>query len=224
LRRLLQRRVPDDKVWVELLRCIPRDIQVVLDLGAAGGEEARFFLEHYPSAEVYCFEPDSRSLPGLQAIEDTRCHAFPIAIGAYDGEASFYLSQSRGANDEWTVSSSLRKPKLHLQNWPEISVRREPVPVECRTLDTWCSEMSIAAIDLLWADIQGAEIDLIDGAKRMLPRTHFFFTEFGDSEFYKGQMGLRAIEARLAGFRRIALCENNVLFANQRWPPAPLLA
>jgi len=51
-------------------------------------------------------------------------------------------------------------------------------------LDTWTKENSIGSIDFVWADVQGAEKELIEGAVNTLPMVNYFFTEYGEKSPY----------------------------------------
>lgn len=62
----------------------------------------------------------------------------------------------------WDASGSIRKPKNHLADFPEVTFD-EPITVQTMTLDTRCDENGIEAIDFIWMDVQGSEIDVIRG-------------------------------------------------------------
>ena len=46
--------------------------------------------------------------------------------------------------------------------------------------------MAFRAIDLIWADVQGAEADLIEGGTEALRRTRYFYTEYNNQELIRG--------------------------------------
>jgi 2-O-methyltransferase len=57
-------------------------------------------------------------------------------------------------------------------------------------LDDWAALSGVEAVDFIWADVQGAEGDLIAGATNVLSNTKYFYTEYGTSEWYEGQAPL----------------------------------
>ena len=59
----------------------------------------------------------------------------------------------------------------------------------------------VKTVDLLWADVQGAEVDLIEGGRETLARTSYLYTEYSNAELYAGQINLEEILARLPGWR-----------------------
>ena len=88
------------------------------------------------------------------------------------------------------------------------------VAVEVRTLDGWAKEQGLETIDFIWADVQGAEMDLIQGAQKTLSRTRFFYTEYNDHQLYEGQPSLCRISASLPDFRIRIRYPDDVLFQN----------
>jgi hypothetical protein len=91
--------------------------------------------------------------------------------------------------------------------------------VKTTRLDTWCSEQGVdGPIDLIWADVQGPEVDLINGALATLARTHYFYTEYGDTELYEGQIDLAQMLKLLPNFEVICRFAEDVLLRNKSWP------
>ena len=43
-------------------------------------------------------------------------------------------------------------------------------------------------IDFIWSDIQGAEKDMLEGATVVLKICKFFYTEYGETETYRGAL------------------------------------
>ena len=83
-------------------------------------------------------------------------------------------------------------------------------------LDDWTDQRAIGPIDFIWADVQGAESDLVMGALKTLERTRFFYTEFSDQEWYEGQINFDTLCSLLPNFSVLHKFENDALFiANQ---------
>ena len=60
--------------------------------------------------------------------------------------------------------------------------------VETITFDSLVEKCELTGqiIDFVWADIQGAEIDLINGGAKSFSKTRYFYTEYNGSELYEG--------------------------------------
>lgn len=196
----------------------------VLELGANDGWHTRLFLEEFsdPGFRIFAFEPDPRPIRRW-TITDPRCRGpIPLAIANQDGTLTFHQSGGDDGNqswlEDWDLSGSIHKPKGHLQMSPWVTFNRQ-IDVDCRRLDTWITEIQepLPIIDLLWADVQGAEGDVILGGRDTLARTRFLYSEFYNTEIYEGQLPLHALLALLGD--DWVLCntyEDNFLARNKR--------
>lgn len=197
---------------------------VILEIGANNGDHTARFLKLFPKAKLYAFEPDPRAIRKFKAqVSDPRARLFEIAIGAEDGEAEFHVSSGLPDNmpphkkalypEGWDLSGSLRAPKTHTIVWPWVKFERT-IAVPVKRLDTWAQENGVGRIDFIWADVQGAEGDLIAGGAAALARTRYFYTEYGDFEYYEGQVTLAQIAALLPNFRILRRYKTDVLLEN----------
>jgi FkbM family methyltransferase len=194
---------------------------VILDIGCNDGTHSLMFLDVFPHARVYSFEPDPRAQTRFRAqVNDPRARLFEFAIGDSNGPVNFHMSDGApndqwraGRPDGWDLSGSIRKPKEHSEVAPWCRFDRE-ITVEVRRLDSWAEEEQIQRIDLIWADVQGAEIDLIRGAERVLAKTRFFYTEYSNRELYEGQVNLRQLMKMLPQFELVRRYPADVLFRN----------
>ncbi|MCY4315169.1 MAG: FkbM family methyltransferase, partial [Roseovarius sp.] len=70
----------------------------------------------------------------------------------------------------------------------------------------------ISKIDFLWADVQGAEGDLIEGARETLRKNEYFYTEYSNKELYDGEWSLRKIGKSLPNHELIRVWRQDALF------------
>ena len=70
-------------------------------------------------------------------------------------------------------------------------------------------------IDFIWADVQGAEGDMIRGGQRALAKTRFLYTEYCNRELYEGQLSLRQMLGLLPEFEVVRRFPNDVLLENR---------
>lgn len=161
-----------------------------------------------PGVTLYAFEPDPRNRQPPPA----NVRLYSAAVGDCDGTQTFYLSGQKAGQD-WTCSSSLKRPKNHLRRYSVTF--GETVQVQTVRLDSFCRRQGIESIDFLWADIQGAEGEMIRGGRRALSNTRYLFTEYSDDELYEGQISLAGILGMLPDFRVVELWAENVLLENR---------
>jgi FkbM family methyltransferase len=193
--------------WVERHFASPGP-KTFLELGAHRGEDTAW-MSRLPGVTIYAFEPDPRNQPpALPNVVLTRA-----AIASADGHGPFITSDV-GWGREWTYSSSIKQPKNHLQRYPVTFGKS--IDVQMTTLDTFCGAHGFANIDFIWADIQGAEGDMIQGGTRTLNSTRYLYTEYSDDELYEGQASLKDITDMLPDFRVLELWQDDVLLENTR--------
>ena len=116
---------------------------------------------------------------------------------------------------DWDQSGSLRRPRKHLDVYPGVKFD-QTMRVRTMRLDTFAAQQKLDRIDLVWADVQGAEADLIAGGPQALAMTRLLYTEYNEVEMYEGQLDLRRLLALLPGFEVIARYPEDVLLANRR--------
>lgn len=199
-------------------KLLQKNNPIILEIGTSTGEDTLAFIKEFSNIQLYCFEPDPRCLEIHKSkVKDSRCKLYEIAISDVDGSAIFYQSSGsyEGLNEytDWLQSSSLKVPKNHLKVHPWCKFENQ-VTVPTRRLDSWFAENPIEVIDFIWADVQGAEKNLIKGATNTLSHTKYFYTEYEDDELYEGQVTLEEIKALLPNFKAIGYFGNNVLFKN----------
>lgn len=206
-KRSLPQRPPPIKEWVQQRFC-DAGPKTFLELGAYRGDDTAW-LAAIPGVTVHAFEPDPRNHPAPQP--NVSLHR--AAIAERDGAGSLILSRE-GWGREWTYSSSLKQPKNHLRQFPVTF--GDAVEVDLVALDTFTRQHGLEVIDFIWADIQGAEGEMIRGGRETLARTRYLYTEYSDDEMYEGQPTLRDILAMLPDFRVLELWPDDVLLENRR--------
>ncbi|MBO4228425.1 FkbM family methyltransferase [Bradyrhizobium neotropicale] len=211
---------PSLTVHRRIVSLLQKPDPVILDIGCNDGTDTRKFLELCPQAQLYCFEPDPRAAARFKKNLDLfldRVKLFEIAISDRNGRIEFHPSNGDGDAKEWDLSGSIRRPKNHLVEYGWVRFD-DPISVETRRLDDWCSQANIKDIDFIWMDVQGAESDVIAGGKQTLSNTRFIYTEYSDQELYEGQKSLQAILDLLPSFEVVTQyphgVEGDVLLRN----------
>jgi FkbM family methyltransferase len=194
------------------------DPRLILEVGANCGQTTIEFIQWMPDVRIICFEPDPRAIQKFKSyVQSPHVSLVEIAVGADNGTVLFH--QSSGAEhidpQGWDHSGSIRKPKTHLEVWPWVKFERQ-IPVPMMRLDDWATTNEIDTVDFIWADVQGAESDLVVGAQQVLSRTRFFYTEFSDDEWYEGQINFATLSACLPGFSLLHKFANDALFVSNQ--------
>jgi FkbM family methyltransferase len=145
----------DDAYTRSLLRSTLKHDSICIDVGAHSGVYLRQFLEFAPDGKHWAFEP-------IPALAEQLRQNFPklevhdVALSDEDGEASFqYVPELPG----W---SGLRP-----QPYP-VPTNPQSIPVRVRRLDGLVP--ADAVITFIKIDVEGAELQVLRGAKALLTR------------------------------------------------------
>jgi FkbM family methyltransferase len=132
---------------------------VIVEAGAHRGVDTVELSEQFPDGIVHAFEP----VPAIHAAlcERTASRAnvrtYQQALARTTGTSQLYVSG--GASDQ---SSSLRRPKTHLRELPDVAFG-EAIEVLTTSIDDWAAQHGVDRVDFLWLDLQGTELDALRG-------------------------------------------------------------
>ncbi|MGB2987908.1 MAG: FkbM family methyltransferase [Phycisphaerae bacterium] len=189
------------KRWDDFKLLMP-DPAVVLDCGANVGQTAGSFRHLYPKAEIYSFEPVTSVFGELRKrCDELKVHAVKKAVGDRDGKAVINLTASDEANS--LLGFQEGNP---CAEWTRVVDREE---VEVCTLDRWCQDNDIdpKRVDILKLDVQGAELQALYGARKLLETTKVVYLEVSFVPIYKDIPLFGEIDGflRECGYRRYAI-------------------
>jgi FkbM family methyltransferase len=132
----------------------------VLDVGAHHGLYTLLSsIRVGTDGRVVAFEPSPRERERLKRhIQSNGCRnvqVIPTALSSSSGKSSFFLVE--GASD---YCNSLRPPA--------VQAKTRQVEVEVTTLDEFLAKTSMNAVDFVKLDVEGAELDVLKGATKLL--------------------------------------------------------
>jgi FkbM family methyltransferase len=137
---------------------------VIFDVGASNGASIERYLAAFEQPIIHSFEPQTPAFSELHRRfgQHARIHLNNVALADRVGIASLHrgsyhetASLLEFATDSWWMKSQNISPE------GETTVALD-------TIDHYCAERAIDAIDLLKLDIQGAEMECLRGAERLL--------------------------------------------------------
>ncbi len=211
-------------------------LNVIYEIGACEGEDTTKYARRFPHACCWVFEPLPANFTKLQEAlarhPEIKAKAFCLALSNQSGAATFHVSSAAPAIEGTSSnearagnkSSSLLRPRddkpVNLQ-WLEFS---EAIEVQTETIDNFCEKQGITNIDFVHMDVQGAELKVLSGATRMLPRIRVIWMEVAFEKTYEGQPLEPETTRWMAdrGFRKIHQVsygpEGDALYYNMRLP------
>jgi FkbM family methyltransferase len=138
-----------------------------------------------------------------------------VAVNDFDGEVDFFkvdplLTETPHSDGNPGASSLFQANSAYrLKKYIQIMVK-----VPCRTLDSVCNELGIGSVDLIWIDLQGAELKALKGFGKRLSDTRYIHVELTYKEIYVGQPLFWEVDDFLKsqGFERLIEPSENTFF------------
>jgi FkbM family methyltransferase len=157
--------------------------KIILDVGSRDLQQTLEFLSVYPDAFIIAFEPNPYQEKEIRQKIDNynitypnaKILFYPVALGNKEEIATLHSppqDQNHGAG-------SLLKPHysaiVHDYNKYEVQVRK---------LKNILDELKINKVDILWADAQGFEIEIMKGMEDILSSVDFIHVEATKVPYY----------------------------------------
>lgn len=141
---VLQKQVEDS--FAKDLNMKPEDVRNIVIVGAWHGQEIGRLLKNYINALIFAFEPYPKYYRILteKYVKNDRVYTYNKAVTNRVSRIKFYELPMTG-------NGSILKP---------VGKIKEEITVDCTTLK---HELEDLEIDLLWVDVQGAEMHVLQG-------------------------------------------------------------
>jgi FkbM family methyltransferase len=151
---------------------------LVIDAGANDGKTIAAFRDNLDDPTIHAFEPGRTTFTALgrQTAGIPNLHLNNLALGSERGCVEF-IENSK------SDMSSILEPSVECKG-----TIQDRYPVDVTTLDAYCAERNILAIDILKSDTQGFDLEVIKGGKNLLAdrRIHLIYMEITFCDMYKG--------------------------------------
>lgn len=155
---------------ISLLKSLRIDNPTVFDVGANIGLYTEVFLKLMPKALIFAFEPST----GAQKAFENRfnnhanVHLIPIALGNKNQTLNLY------SDENGSGLASLTKRRVEHFGIKFSYVER----VKCQRLEDWSMEHDTYP-DFIKIDVEGHELDVLNGADSLLSKVSVIQFEFG---------------------------------------------
>jgi len=165
---------------------IKTDAPTILEVGVLDCKETLAFKEHFPQSRIFSFECNPDALPvcrakiaGMSGITLTE-----KALTDSIGEISFFKTVDKHDGSWNPGASSIFKAN---EDYPLEKYSQQEIKVPSSTLEAEMKRLSVDHADMLWTDIQGAELKMLKGAGAFLGKISLIHAEVEFFEQYHGQ-------------------------------------
>jgi FkbM family methyltransferase len=165
----------EEWVLANPLRSIVKGAPLIFDVGANRGAYLHFVKQYHPQATVYCFEPVAETAAHLRENGENLDSVEVVveALSDRTGEAELYDYTFDGRPADALASLERRLPT----QLGAIEIARRAL-VRLNTVDHFCAQHRIEAIDLLKIDVEGHDLAVLRGAQEMIRRGSIRMIQF----------------------------------------------
>jgi len=142
-----------------------------------------------PNLKIYGFDADEDTCNeanqdiAVRQINWTEKH-IPLALNKQIGETTLHVTMSLWCSSLYTPNETYLARFDGLSQMMNLDFS---VDIETTTLDAFCEDEGIDEIDFLQIDVQGADLDVLQGGSKLLERCKVIQTEVEFSHLYINQ-------------------------------------
>ena len=165
---------------------------VIFDVGSRDCVQSIEFYNMFPNSKIYAFECNPNTLnicrKNIEPYSD-RITLIEGAVCDYDGEIKFYPINQDKTLTSWKDGNP-GASSLFVSNG-QYTVEKyvqDEITTNCHRLDTIMKKYNIEQVDIIWMDLQGAELLAFKGLGTYLDNVKYIHTEVSHKEMYTGQV------------------------------------
>ena len=166
-------------------------ISTILDIGSWHLKQTIELSQIFEFANIHAFEPNPETnkycvdvLEKLPNFVKNRISINKLALSNEIGTLNFYQLDKQKSSSTNEGIASLSKLKIDGSLLNDNWVQKE-IKVEATTLDKWCLDNKVNKVDLIWMDVQGAELKVLQGSLNTLRNVKAICTEAGLVPYYE---------------------------------------
>jgi len=177
--------------FADIVKKYDMKISGVIHIGGHYGEEVGSYVEQGIN-DIVLFEPLKENFEILKknvSNFDANIEGHRVALGNSNGNIIMNLS-SNGLE-----SSSILKPKLHLELYPDITFDNTE-EVEIKKLDDY----NYSNYNFMNMDVQGYELEVLRGGSNTLQYIDYLYCEVNRNEVYEGNAYIQELDDYLSSY------------------------
>jgi FkbM family methyltransferase len=165
---------------------------IIFDIGSRDCVQSIEFYKHFPNSKIYAFECNPNTIEickkNIEPYSD-RITLIEGAVCDYDGYITFYPINQEKTITTWKDgnpgASSIFKSN---GKYTVETYIQDEIVTECHRLDSVMNKLGISNVDIIWMDLQGAELLALKGLGTYLQNVKYIHTEVSYREMYSGQV------------------------------------
>jgi FkbM family methyltransferase len=143
------------------------NVNTILDLGSRDAEHAVSFSEFFPNAKIYTFECNPYCIDlcekRLAEVNNVNIKLIKNAVFNEEKILNFYPVDMLNSPSKNHGASSLFQINPDYWQWEPVLQEQKAIEVKSIRLDNYLKSQNVTKVDIVWADLQGAELFALQG-------------------------------------------------------------
>jgi len=206
-----------------VLKKLIKKSPLILDVGANEGQTIVEMIKTFKKCNIHSFEANSNLLPKLNYIKkkfkkNSKIKINSVAIGDKEKKTTFYLHQDPSQSSLLKINFNSKlfiKMKKYKTNKKFIYKNNIKKKVYQTTLDNYCRKNKLKKIDILKSDTQGCDLNVLRGAKKILPNVSLIVVEINFIDYYEKINSFYEFEKILRN--NFNFWDISMIYKNPRW-------
>jgi FkbM family methyltransferase len=165
-------------------------VHVALDIGSRDAMVAIALEEYFPEATIYAFECNPPAIADCERnlSDHPDITLVTKAVSDENGPVNFYAIDPERTITTWP-DGNIAASSLYVANpaYPLETYFQNKITVEAITLEQWAVDAGVNTVDIIWMDLQGAELKALRGMGGLIDTVKIIYTEVEYKEMYLGQ-------------------------------------
>jgi FkbM family methyltransferase len=187
---------------------------VIFDIGSRDCAQSIEFYKYFPNSKIYAFECNPNTLEICRQnikLYNDRITLIEGAVCDYNGTIKFFPINQEKTVTTWKDgnpgASSIFKSN---GKYTVETYIQDEITTQCHRLDTVMDKYNISKVDIIWMDLQGAELLALNGLGNHLHNVRYIHTEVSYKEMYSGQVMFKELNDFILSYNFII--KNNLSF------------
>ena len=177
---------------IELLPLIKKikNINTLIDVGSNKGQFVLLCIKFFPNLLIYSFEPIKEALikqKNLLSFKNN-IYFYNTGIGNKKKKINFFITNRVDSSSFLTINKS--------KNYNKNYYVKEKRKIKIQKLDQILNNKKLIKPVLIKIDVQGFELEVLKGSKKILPNIDYLLLEVSKNQMYNKQ----AIEIEIINF------------------------
>jgi FkbM family methyltransferase len=165
---------------------------IIFDIGSRDCCQSIEFYNAFPNSIIYAFECNPNTIDICKKNIEKYCDRITLIEGAvtdYNGNITFYPINQKKTITTWhdgnPDASSIFKSN---GEYTVETYIQDEIITQCHRLDSVMNKYDIPKVDIIWMDLQGAELLALKSLGVHLKNVKYIHTEVSHKEMYAGQV------------------------------------